>query len=87
MFTLTVSFVVGLWLVVHLNNERINDIQKQRISSCQKTYRAFPEMFQPFFPRERKDWTDEQRLAFTKLERRADELAAKCHQQTKTKGG
>jgi putative effector of murein hydrolase LrgA (UPF0299 family) len=51
---LTLSFTIGLWLVRHLNVERIHDIQHSRIYSCQKNYEASGELVEQvalfFFP-------------------------------------
>lgn len=43
------------------NAARIEDIQKSRVESCQRTYNSFPEVFKPFIPpvqtpQQLKDW-------------------------------
>jgi hypothetical protein len=74
---LGVVALVGVILYAnHLGDQRINDIQASRISSCKQTYRSFPEMFSVF------PISKANRL---KLQNRADELASRCGQQVEAK--
>jgi len=67
------------------NRQRIADIQQSRVTSCEKTYGAFLDVFRPFFPRERTDWTPEQARNWGRLATVVDTLVARCHQQTRPK--
>lgn len=41
----------GLGIFGYLaNKHRINDIQESRVDSCERTYLAFKQVFQPFIP-------------------------------------
>ena len=67
---LTASFTVGLYLVVHFNNDRIHDIQNSRVYSCKKTYRSAGELTESvalfFFPSPM-DMTERQRAIASNL--------------------
>jgi hypothetical protein len=56
--------------LVRENRARIAQINESRVTSCQRIYRSFPEMFRPF-PIPKKQ--------FQKVEARAEELASRCH--------
>lgn len=77
--------VLGFGFYKIVDNQ--NAIQQSRVASCKQTYRSFTEMFEPFFPANPADWTERQLRDWEKLGERADELAARCAQQTKPKGG
>ena len=79
----TASYVIGLWLIVHLNNERIADINKSRLESCQRTYEGVRQVFRVFFPDDPKG---EQAQDIHKFNRRVDALKRGCERQTATKG-
>lgn len=77
--------VVGWGFKLLVDNQHA--IQQSRVASCERTYHSFPLMFQPFFPSNPADWSEQQLRDWEKLGARADELAAGCSQQTKPKGG
>lgn len=68
----------------HLNDQRLSDIQANRIASCQSTYKAFLYVFEPFFPPTRKR-TAAQTRSWLRLENVVQGLIVKCAAQTKPK--
>lgn len=73
------------WIIAWTANQnRIHDIQKSRVASCQKTYESFKEVFAPFFPPEKKR-TKEQQNNLDKLNKVVDRLKLRCTIQTKVK--
>src|SRR4051812_37783217 len=68
--------VIGIWIVLfsgtaialyYANRHRINDVQKSRVESCQRTYSSFLTVFRPFFPPRRQDWSIKQNEDWAKL--------------------
>lgn len=66
--------------LVKANNDRIADIQKARIESCQQTYGAIGEVFKPFFPPPPR--TPEQQKNLDTLNETINVLQKGCSQQT-----
>ena len=79
----TAAYVIGLWLTVHLNNERITDINQSRLESCQRTYEGVRQVFNVFFPDAPKG---QEKKDIRKFNRRVDALKRGCERQTATKG-
>lgn len=63
------------------NNERIHDIQRARVESCQVTYEAFRQILSPFLHP-----TDpERRLDIRRFNQRVDRFKKGCDAQTGVK--
>lgn len=63
------------------NQERINDIQRARVESCEHTYEGVRQVFKPFFRTKTVRTVKEQRN-IEKFNARIDELKAGCPLQT-----
>jgi hypothetical protein len=66
------------------NNNRISDIQQSRITSCERTYEAFNQVFRPFFPPPQHR-TAKQQHDLAKLHRTIRRLERHCTDQTSTR--
>jgi len=87
-FMVTLAFVVGLVWLTHVshdvsrkNHERIMDIQRGRLESCQRTYEGIRQVFRPFFAPPQKRSAHE-RLVIKKFNHRIEALKAQCDDQT-----
>lgn len=70
--------VVGLFIVGWIsNNNRISDIQKSRVASCERTYKGISEVFAPFIKPPGKRTTQENKDIHT-FEATIHRLQAKC---------
>ena len=83
----TLAFVVGLVWLTHVshevsvkNHDRIADIQRGRLESCQRTYEGVRQAFKPFFKRSRT--TAEGRRDLRTFNRNIDHLKAQCDDKT-----
>jgi hypothetical protein len=81
---ITAAFVIGLYFVVHWNNQRIADIQSARLSSCERTYEGIREVFRPLFPAHP---TPRQRTDLETFNTTIDRLRDGCAKQTRVKKG
>lgn len=79
------SFVYGAWVFTGYNNDRIRDIQQNRLVSCEQTYEGVREVFRPFF-RPFKERTAKERRDIVKFNDTVDRLKARCDVQVATKG-
>lgn len=75
--------IFSLYLFIE-NGYRVNDIQKGRVASCQKTYESIRDVFKPFFapPNNR---TQEQTDQIRKFNNTIDARKAGCAIQTHVK--
>lgn len=75
------AVILSSALAVYLNDQRVNDIQKDRVKSCQRTYEGVREVFKPFF-RTKRLRTEKEQANVDKFNARIDELKAGCGDQT-----
>lgn len=77
----TTAFVIqGILLT-----QTINDVNHDRVVSCERTYEGVREIFKPFFtPLDTQ--TPKQRRDIAKFNRRIETLKSRCGIQTGTKG-
>lgn len=69
------------------NRERIGDIQRSRVESCERSYEGIREVFRPLFPRSDDPATPRNELNdLATFNRTIDRLKAGCAQQISTKG-
>lgn len=66
------------------NANRVNDIQQNRVYSCQKTYDGIREVFKPFLSAPKKRTAQEQK-DIDLFNKTIAHLKAKCHAQVKPK--
>jgi hypothetical protein len=64
------------------NTNRIHDIQRSRVESCQRTYEGIRQVFKPFFPDPPR--TQKQIDDLEKFNTLINKLKNKCDQQTHT---
>lgn len=75
------AVILSSAIAVYLNSERVDDIQKDRVASCQRTYEGVREVFRPFFRTKRLRTVKEQGN-IDRFNARIDELKAGCDEQT-----
>jgi hypothetical protein len=75
---LILTFFVALGF--YFNSQRVGDIQKSRVASCQQTYEGIREVFRPFFPPRPR--SKEQQANLDKFNRIVDRRKANCTKQT-----
>lgn len=68
-------------LSLYLNGERLDDINRDRVVSCVRTYEGVREVFKPFF-RAKSQRTRREQRNVDRFNERVDELKARCGQQT-----
>lgn len=76
----TAGFVVGAVIFTGYNNDRVRDIQQNRISSCKRTYEGVREVLRPFF-RPISERTPKERRDIKKFNDTVDRLKARCDTQ------
>lgn len=84
MYATVLLFLVSTGIAVYAyqtNKNRIAEIQRNRISSCETTYRAFNIVFKPFFPPKDKA-TPLQLKQQRRFKARVDALVRHCAEQT-----
>jgi hypothetical protein len=69
--------------LVKENSNRIKEIQKSRVDSCEQTYKGIREVFKPFFPKHPKSHREIENL--DKFNTTIDNLIKACVKQTKPK--
>lgn len=81
---LLLAVLLSSSLTVYLNQRRVDEIDKQRVTSCQRTYEGVRDVFRPFFRTKRIRTPREQRNV-DKFNRTVNQLKARCGQQTGVK--
>jgi hypothetical protein len=85
---IALGVIVFVGVILYANrqsDQRISDIQASRIASCQFTYGAFLEVFEPFFPPPEKR-TAEQKKNWRTLEDVVQRRTGRCVQIVKESG-
>lgn len=76
--------LLGFMFLLRQNRNRIEDIQESRITSCQRTYLAFEEVFNPFFP-SKEVATKKQLDELERFHQQVVKLVGDCQYQTRPK--
>lgn len=77
------GFTIALIFAYNANSHRVSDIQKSRLTSCERTYEGIREVFKPFFPPP-KTATPKQLADQSKFNRTIIHLKARCATQIRT---
>lgn len=77
-----VIFTFAVAWSIRDGRERDNQIQQNRVASCQRTYEGVREVFKPFF-KPVKQMTPRELDNFTKFNRTVDRLKRRCSVQIK----
>lgn len=77
------GFTVALIFAYDANSNRVSDIQKSRLASCERTYEGIREVFKPFFPPKGKA-TPKQLSDQAKFNHTINRLKTRCATQVKS---